>query len=268
MKTLNFKPEGWKNIIIKVENGNIDTYIKSGSILQGIVEKCDDKCNLHIKLNNDLTGIIPKQEVEGINVGLNGTVKENLCTGKVNKFVQFKVKGIQDENIVLLSRKDVQQEILNCIKKEVEVGQKIQGVVKNIQPYGVFVEIAGGVVGLLNIEDISVSRIKNPTERFKIGQIIDIVVKSMSIQTGRLFFSHKEILGTWEKNIKKYKQGMNVNGIIRETEKNKNGIFVELEPNLVGLVEYEEGFEYGDNVRVYIKKIDNERKKIKLLIVN
>ena len=52
-----------------------------------------------------------------------------------------------------------------------------------------------------------------------------------------------------------------------ETEKNKNGIFIELTPNLVGMAEYKEGVNYGDTVEVYIKRIDNERKKIKLLIV-
>ena len=59
---------------------------------------------------------------------------------------------------------------------------------------------------------------------------------------------------------------MKVKGIIRETEKNKNGIFIELAPNLVGMAEYSEGYEYGQKVNVYIKKIDKEKKKVKLLI--
>ena len=56
-------------------------------------------------------------------------------------------------------------------------------------------------------------------------------------------------------------------GIIRETEKNKNGIFIELTPNLVGMSEYQEGLKYGENVQVYIKKIDYNKKKVKLSIV-
>ena len=47
----------------------------------------------------------------------------------------------------------------------------------------------------------------------------------------------------------------------------KNGIFIELKPNLVGLAEYKEGIEYGQNVNVYVKKIIPEKKKIKLIIV-
>jgi len=57
-----------------------------------------------------------------------------------------------------------------------------------------------------------------------------------------------------------------VTGIARETEKSKNGIFIELTPNLVGLAEYKEGIGYGQNVNVYIKKIVPEKKKVKLLI--
>ena len=61
---------------------------------------------------------------------------------------------------------------------------------------------------------------------------------------------------------------MNVKGIVRETEKNKNGIFIELTPNLVGMAEYSEGLEYGQEVNVYIKKIDKDKRKVKLSINN
>ena len=57
-----------------------------------------------------------------------------------------------------------------------------------------------------------------------------------------------------------------VKGIIRNTEANKNGIFIELKPNLVGMAEYQEGIEYGKQVDVFIKKIIPEKKKIKLII--
>ena len=60
---------------------------------------------------------------------------------------------------------------------------------------------------------------------------------------------------------------MKVKGIARETEKNKNGIFIELKPNLIGLADYKDNIEYGKNVDVYIKRIMPEKKKIKLIIV-
>lgn len=123
------------------------------------------------------------------------------------------------------------------------------------------------MVGLAHIEDLSIARIKTPSERLKIGQKVDVVVKSIDRRTGKVILSYKETLGSWEENAKMFTAGMKAKGIVRETEKNKNGIFIELTPNLVGMAEYEEGLQYGQTVDVYIKKIDNQRKKVKLLIV-
>ena len=137
---------------------------------------------------------------------------------------------------------------------------------KSIKPYGAFIEIGGGVVGLAHIEDLSVARIKSPSERLKIGQKLEVVVKSIDREGGKVILSYKELLGSWEDNVENFTQGMSTRGIIRETEKDKKGIFVELTPNLVGMAEYKEGLEYGETVDIYIRKIDKEKKKIKLVI--
>ena len=144
------------------------------------------------------------------------------------------------------------------IVKDLKVGEKVSGTVKSFQPYGAFIELDNGVVGLAHIEDLSVARIRTPAERLKLGQKVDIIVKSINKENGRIILSYKEMFGSWEENAK---------GIIKETEKNKNGIFVELTPNLVGMAEYQTGLEYGEEVDVYIKKIDPDKKKVKLVIL-
>ena len=267
MNTLKFVPEGWDNQITKLNRSNIKQYMKNHETLQGLVKECDDNYNLYINFDNGLKGIMPREEVEGINLQEDGLPKTNLCTGKVHKFVQFKVTDINNEGTVTLSRKKVQEEALNWVKNDLKVGQKVTGIVKNIKPYGAFIEIGGGVVGLVHIEDLSIARIKTPYERLKIGQKINIMVKSIDREQGKVILSYKEILGSWEENVGKFTSGIKVKGIVRETEKNKNGIFIELTPNLVGMAEYEEGLKYGQDVEVYIKKIDKEKKKVKLLIV-
>ena len=151
--------------------------------------------------------------------------------------------------------------------ENLENGQIIEGTVTGIKPYGAFVKMENGNSALVHIEDISVSRIKSPWERFKIGQKSNFVVKSIDKENLKVLLSYKELLGTWEENVEKFAEGSVVTGIARETEKSKNGIFVELTPNLVGLAEYKEGIEYGQNVKVYIKKIIPEKKKVKLIIV-
>ena len=267
MNTLRFMPEGWNNEITKLDINNVNQYIQTGDTLQGLVKECYEKYNLHVKFENGLTGIMPREEIEAINLQSDGLPKTNLCTGKVHKFIQFKIKEIKDENTVMISRKQVQSEALNWVKSDLKVGQTVTGIVKNIKPYGAFVEIGGGIVGLVHIEDLSVARIKTPYERLKIGQKINIMVKSIDKADGRVILSYKETLGTWEENVQKFNSGDKVKGIVRETEKNKNGIFIELTPNLVGMAEYEEGLQYGQNVDVYIKKIDNDKKKVKLVII-
>ena len=263
MGAFNFLPEGWNEQVDELDMQKIHEYKNQNKIMQGIVQSCDDKYNLHINLGNEIEGIIPRTEVEDIQGGI---PNEKLCTGKVHKYVQFKIKDIENDKKIFLSRKSVQQDALNYIKDKMQLGQNLTGIVKNIKPYGAFIEIGGGVVGLAHIEDLSVARIKTPYERLKIGQKVNVVVKSIDRCTGRINLSYKETLGTWEENAKKFSSGMKVKGIIRETEKNKNGIFIELTPNLVGMAEYSEGYQYGQKVNVYIKKIDTEKKKVKLLI--
>ena len=262
-----YVPEGWDNIVDECDSISIKEAYENGRILQGLVRNCDSDFNLHIKLGKDLEGIVPRNELEGINIDELGFCNPSICKNKVNSFIQFKVKELSNTNRIILSRKSVQNEVLAWIKEELEPGMVVKGIVKNIRKYGVFVEIGGGVVGLLHIEDISVSRIKSPNERFSVGQKIDVMIKSIDKINGKIILSYKELLGDWEDNIKEYEEKTVVEGTIKEPDKFKNGIFIELKPNLVGMAEYKEGFEYGQKVKVYIKKIIKEKKKIKLLIV-
>lgn len=153
------------------------------------------------------------------------------------------------------------------ILKKIKIGDKVTGTVKSIQPYGAFVELENGKTGLIHIEDLSVARIKTPYERVKIGQKVETVIKSICEEKGKFLLSYKEIYGTWEENASKFEKGTKVRGIVKEIEKHKNGIFIELTPNLVGMAEYQDGLKYGEEVEVYIKKIDEQRKKVKLIIL-
>lgn len=261
-----FIPEGWDNSVSTLDGNNINEIINNQVTLQGIVTNCDENYNLHIDLGK-YKGIMPRSEIEGINLQSDGLPKTNLCTGKVNRFVQFKVKDVEDNGTAIISRKAVQTEALNWVKNDLNVGDIVTGIVKRVESYGVFIEIGGGVVGLAHIEDLSVARIKSAFERVRIGQKLEVMIKSIDRTSGKIILSYKELLGTWEENANKFYVGQKAQGIVRETEKNKNGIFIELLPNLVGMAEYEEGLEYGKKVDVYIKRIDYERRKVKLLVV-
>lgn len=199
MEYLKFIPEGW--IENKVEYGieNIRDAFENGKIMQGLVYECDSNYNLHVKLGNNITGIIPRNEVDCFDSDEYGFTRPSICKNKLNSYVQFKIKEIYSENQIILSRKKAHLEALEWMKENLSIGSKVKGIVKNIRNYGVFVEIGAGVTGLLHIEDISVSRIKSPFERFSSGQKIDVMIKCIDKETGRIILSYKELfrnLGT------------------------------------------------------------------------
>lgn len=267
MEYQKFIPEGWNNEKRKLTRNELEEAYQEEKILQGYVTKCDSQYNLYIACLDGTVGIMPRTEVEAINIDEHGLPKPNLCVNKVDKLVQFKVKGIDSQEQYILSRKNVSQEALKWAIYELEPGMIVNGIVKSIQAYGVFVEIGGGIVGLLHIEDISVVRIKNPTERFEIGQKIKVMIKSIDKEQERVILTYKELLGSWEDNVNSFHEGDIVTGIVREADKSKSGIFIELKPNLVGMAEYRDNIEYGQDVIVNIKRIIPEKKKIKLVIL-
>ena len=142
----------------------------------------------------------------------------------------------------------------------------VQGKIKSIQPYGAFIELKNGVVGLLHIEDMSVARIKSPFDRFSIGQEVNVKVKSIDKENNRIMFTYKELLGTWEENAALFSTGETVGGIVRSIE--PYGIFIELAPNLAGLAEPRENVRVGQAASVYIKALIPEKMKVKLIIVD
>ena len=191
MEYQKFIPEGWYNTKEEFSMHKIENAMKTGQVIQGFAYKCDADYNIHVKLGENINGIIPNNELD---LGSNEQTKIGICKSKINNFVQFKVKEICDDNSVILSRKDVGKEAFKWIKEELKPGTIVNGIVKNIRPYGVFVEIGGGVVGLIHIQDISVSRMKNPNERFFIGQKIKTMIKSIDNENSRIILSYKELL--------------------------------------------------------------------------
>lgn len=133
-------PEGWHDVETTLNMNEIDNAWQNGEVMQAKVIKCDSGYNLHVNLGNNIEGVIPRDEIEATNSEDIGFPKPNICINKVNQYVQFKVKEISGGKVIL-SRKSVGNEVKRWINNELQVGDIVKGIIKNIRPYGVFVEI-------------------------------------------------------------------------------------------------------------------------------
>lgn len=237
-------------------------------ILEGIATLCDSERNLEVDLGGKIRGMIPRDEVAYSPSG--EAPKEIAAITRVGKAVAFCVTEVRTtENgapLAILSRRAAQEACMQNYLLTLSEGDVIDAKVTHMEQFGAFVDIGCGLVSLLSIDCISVSRISHPRDRFSVGDRIRVAVKSVDRASGRIYVTAKELFGTWEENAALFSVGQTVAGIVRSIE--PYGIFVELTPNLAGLAEYREGVEVGQVSAVYIKNIIPERMKIKLVLID
>lgn len=241
--------------------------VAAREVLEGMAISCDAQHNLSVKVG-PFTGIIPRSEAA---LGISeGSTRDIAILSRVGKPVAFVVTGVEltdeGEPRPVLSRRQAQALALSQMLTTLRPGQIIPAVVTHLEPFGAFVDVGCGVPSMIGIENISVSRLPHPDRRFQAGQHIFAVVTGLDRDKGRILLSHKELLGTWEENAKTLTAGMTVPGYIRGVK--DYGFFVELRPNLSGLAEPREGYVLGERVSVYIKSIQPQFMKLKLLLID
>ncbi len=236
-------------------------------ILEAPCLMCDcTSMQLTVELPDGVRGIIPRWESAYLPDG--GEPKDIAIITRVGKPVQFKVAEFREDVggvTAILSRRAAQKECCDQYVRALQSGDVIPARITHLEPFGAFCDIGCGVVSLLTVDRISVSRISHPSDRFRVGENICAVVASVE-ENGRIYLSHRELLGTWEENAAAFAPGQTVTGIIRSIE--EYGVFVELAPNLAGLAESFEGAVPGEACSVYIKSIIPERMKVKLILID
>lgn len=247
--------------------GNLERAMQNGRILEGLAVLCDRDMTLHVDLGC-MKGIIPRNEAVWSPEG--NLPKDIAILTRVGKAVCFRIMGFtvgeDGKPCAVLSRRAAQWECVDRYLCDLIPGDIIDARVTHMEQFGAFVDVGCGVISLLSVDCISVSRISHPHDRFALGDSIRVVVRSCDPVSGKLYVSHKELLGTWEENAALFAIGQTVAGTVRSVE--DYGIFVELTPNLAGLAEYRDGVAVGQNAAVYIKNIIPERMKIKLVLVD
>ena len=245
----------------------LEKAIDDDALLEARAVMCDGDHNLIVDMNG-LRGLIPRSECA---YNPDGTdVKDIAVITRVGKSVCFKVFGFttgkNGEPVALLSRRAAQKSCYLDFVSRLVPGDIIDARVTHFENFGAFVDIGCGIISLLSIDCMSVSRISHPSDRFELGQWIRVAVKCPAGIDGRLTLTHKELLGTWQENREVFSVGQTVMGIIRSIE--SYGIFVELAPNLAGLAELKQGVSVGSCAAVYIKSIIPSKMRIKLAIVD
>ncbi|HWM81191.1 MAG TPA: 30S ribosomal protein S1 [Pseudolabrys sp.] len=204
--------------------------------------------------NEKVTGTIFNQVKGGFTVDLDGAVaflpRSQVdirpirdVTPLMNSPQQFQIlKMDRRRGNIVVSRRTVLEETRAEQRQELvqnlEEGQVIDGVVKNITDYGAFVDL-GGIDGLLHVTDIAWRRVNHPTEVLNIGQTVKVKIIKINHETHRISLGMKQLLDDpWQGIEAKYPVDARFKG--RVTNITDYGAFVELEPGIEGLIHVSE----------------------------
>ena len=197
----------------------------------------------------------------------------------VNKTMEFKVVKINQEyrNVVVSHKALIEQE-LEAQKKEIigklEKGQILEGTVKNITSYGVFVDL-GGVDGLIHITDLSWGRVDDPHKVVELDQKINVVILDFNDEKNRIALGLKQLTPhPWDALDQELKVGDRVKGKVVVIA--DYGAFVEIQPGVEGLIHVsemswsqhlrsaQEFLNVGDEVEAVILTLDRDERKMSL----
>ncbi|MBI3754872.1 MAG: 30S ribosomal protein S1 [Deltaproteobacteria bacterium] len=246
----------------------VEEAYNTGKTLEGrILQKI--KGGFSVDLNG-ITAFLPGSQVDTRPVTNPDKFINNLFTFKVLQYDRRK------PNIVV-SRRAVLEEEREQIKKNtiqaLEEGKIVDGIVKNITNYGVFVDL-GGIDGLLHVSDISWGKIKNPSDIFKVGDTISVKILKFNKAENKISLGLKQMRpNPWDKAEERYPVGSKVKGkVVKIVD---YGAFMELEEGMEGLVHLSElcwtkikdasqKLKLEDTVEVKVLEIDSANKKISL----
>ncbi|MFA7619262.1 MAG: 30S ribosomal protein S1, partial [Thiohalomonadaceae bacterium] len=195
------------------------------------------------------------------------------------KDLEFKVIKLDRKrnNVVVSRRAVVEQESSGereALLENLQEGQQVKGIVKNLTDYGAFVDL-GGIDGLLHITDMAWKRVKHPSEVVNVGDEIDVKVLKFDRERQRVSLGLKQLgEDPWEDITRRYPVGTRLFGKV--TNLTDYGCFVEIEEGVEGLVHVSEMdwtnknihpskvVQMGDEVEVMVLDIDAERRRISL----
>lgn len=198
----------------------------------------------------------------------------------IGELIAVKVLSVEDDEKsgrkrISLSMKQIGDDPWNTVTTLFKPGDLIRGKVSRIADFGVFVEIAPGIEGLVHISEMSYTkRVRKPDELVSVGDEVDVMIKDISPESRKISLSMKEAEGDpWVDITRKYRPEQVVEGVLEKKE--RFGYFVRLEPGVTGLVPRSvmaqhhdaanlEKLREGDAMTVTVERVDPDQRKISL----
>ena len=247
----------------------------------------DKKYTVNAKVKGKIVNILPYGAFVELEKGIEGLVhvSELSWTKRVSHPTEVVNLGDEVEAIVLSLDKNERKIALGIkqlennpwlqVEDKYPVGSVVNGKVKNITDYGVFVEIEPGIGGLVHISDISwTKRVNHPSDIFKKGDTVTARVLSIDTNAKKISLGLKQLEeDPWKEFTKDIKLGSVLTGKV--TKVVNFGVFVELSEGLEGLVhvseiperddiKFPDSFQAGDELKVKVLRVDDENRKIAL----
>ncbi len=242
----------------------------------------DDKETIKGVINGKVKGGFTV-EVNTVRAFLPGSLVDVRPVRETNhlegKELEFKVIKLDAKrNNVVVSRRAVIEAESSAERDQLlsnlEEGDEVKGIVKNLTDYGAFVDL-GGVDGLLHITDMAWKRVKHPSEIVNVGDEINVKVLKFDKEKSRVSLGMKQMgSDPWQEIANRYPEGAKLSGAV--TNLTDYGCFVEIEDGVEGLVHVSEMdwtnknihpskvVNLGDVVNVMVLEIDEERRRISL----
>lgn len=222
-----------------------------------------------------IQGFVPNSHIPALQ---NVYAKDERTSHKskmVDSTLHLKIIEIdpQKERFVL-SAKAAQKEQRRERLKTLSVNDDVSGEVVNLKPYGAFVDIGDGIVGLLHISCMSWKHIAHPREMFSVGDEIEVRIDKIDIEQEKISLNHKVLLpNPWETFAEKWSEGDLLEGKV--TAVVDFGAFVQVADGVEGLLHKNEmllptdgapgdALEVGDKILVRIMQIDEEEERLSL----
>ena len=277
VKILNFDAEkervslGMKQLTPDPWESAIEKYPLSSRVFGKVVSLTD--YGAFIELEEGIEGLIHVSEMSWTR-----KIRHPSKVVSVGDEVEAVVLDIKPESRrISLGMKQVVPNPWDVISEKYPVGTTIEGKIKNITDFGLFIGIDEGIDGLVHISDISwTKRIKHPSELYKKADVVQAIVLDIDKENERFSLGIKQLQeDPWQSVAKRYEVGKEITGTI--TNLTDFGVFVELEEGIEGLIHVSEiskekiktpvgKFNVGDVITAKVMNINSEERRIGLSI--